>query len=370
LVQVSSSPNASQSIAMAMRLLVVGLYTVSLLKGSAADGHLASQSKWRACSGYASNIAYVTGIGVEYAPSWAGPVFRSELLNAGMSSAAELEAACDALLVDGQIGEIYEMSADNAGNNCTTCLRMAIYSATEGGLLVGTLSDTGSQAKWVCGKGVPPPAQPSCTVAGDSKWRACSGYATNIAYITGVGLDYSPGWAGAVNRSELLNAGMSSDAELDAACDALLADGQIGEIYEMSADNADGCINCLRMAIYSATEEGLQVGTVSDTGAQAKWVCGKGGRAPVQPPCPEEPMTCGDVKDAFRAGNCCGNLNAPFSMEGTRRMTASTNVKHTASVATDVQNTLTRVKTESRAKAGGLEKKIQSLLKEYNTVRL
>lgn len=359
---------------MPLKLELLGLYTVSLLGRTAADGHLVTQVNWRACEGYATSLKYITGTNVSYTPGWASGAVRetSELLDAGKSSDSELEAACDALLEEGQVGEIYTMKAENCDGK-TDCLRMAVYATTEDGLLVGYEANPKDQATWVCGYGVPPPPKPECptpspsapapsTLQAQSKWRPCDGYATNIMYVTGTGVDYSPSWAAATSKNELLDAGKMSDTDLQAACDALLSEGQVGEIYTMKAENCDGKTDCLRMAIYPATEDGLLVGTVANPGDQATWVCGKDAMPPAQPPCPP---TCGEVKEAYKASKCCGNPTAMFKMDGMRRLAPSKTSEDSSAILARLDKELKRAKSESPAKADRLAQQVHNLLKDY-----
>merc|ERR1711976_72039 len=83
------------------------------------------------------------------------------------------------------------------------------------------------------------------SVAIQSKWRACDGkYATNLAYITGTDTDYVASWAKNPSKSALLDSGKSSNTDLEAACDALLSEGQIGEIYAIKEENDPNCSGC------------------------------------------------------------------------------------------------------------------------------
>lgn len=360
---------------MSLKLQIFGVCIVSLLGLAAADGHLVPAVKWRACEGFATNIKYITGINVSYTPSWATVKEESALLNPGMTSDDELEAACDALLEDGQVGEIYTMKPENC-NNRTNCLRMAVYPVTEAGLLLGIIDNPGDQMTWVCGKGVPPPTRPACptpaptpvptppssTLQSQAKWRACDGVGTNVMYVTGTAVDYAPSWAADTSKNQLLDAGKTSSAELQAACDALLSEGQVGEIYQMDPDNCDGKTDCLRMAIYPITEEGRILGTISDTGSQQKWVCGKGAMPPMRPECPP---TCGEIKDAYKASNCCGNPSAMFQMEGMRRLTPSVPEDGTAASLDHLAKALKRAKSESPAKASRLAQQVKNMLQEY-----
>jgi hypothetical protein len=283
-------------------------------RSDAAYSPLIQQAKWRACKGYATNLAYITGTDTTYKAEWAVNASQSALLDKTKSSYSDLVAACTALVGEGQVGEIYVIAKDPY---CTDgCMRMAIYPETEVGLVIGRVTDAGSQQKWVCGKSAPPPVQPPCPgdglyspVTQQAKWRACKGYATNLAYITGTDTTYKAGWAVNPSQSALLDKTKQSPSDLAAACNALVGDGQIGEIYVINNDPkcTDGC---MRMAIYPETEEGLLVGRVTDAGTQHKYVCGKAAPPPVQPPCP---TTCGEVKNAYKTSACCGNPEATYT---------------------------------------------------------
>jgi len=127
--------------------------------------HLVTESKWRACEGNTKNVKYITGTGVTYSPSWATATETSVFLDAGKNSSEQMQAACSALVKAGQVGEIYMMKPENAGNDCANCLRMAINSASESGLVVGTVADTSAQKKWVCATDAMPVVRPSCPTA-------------------------------------------------------------------------------------------------------------------------------------------------------------------------------------------------------------
>jgi hypothetical protein len=69
------------------------------------------------------------------------------------ATTAALQAACDGLLNEGQVGEIYQITKDP---NCTNCMRMAIYGASAG-VEPGRVPEEGA-TKWVCQKSAPPMA--------------------------------------------------------------------------------------------------------------------------------------------------------------------------------------------------------------------
>jgi len=209
---------------------------------------------------------------------WAVNPSTNALLDAGKNSTADLSAACNALLSDNQIGEIYVIKNDP---NCTTCLRMAIYDTTAG-IAPGRVSNPG-KATWVCNKGAQAAPVRDCPpIVPNSKWRDCSasGNPASVGYVTGTDTNYVAGWAVNPSTNALLDAGKNSTADLSAACNALLSDNQIGEIYVIKND--PNCTTCMRMAIYDTTA-GIAPGHVSNPG-KATWVCGKGGQAAAQPP--------------------------------------------------------------------------------------
>jgi hypothetical protein len=217
---------------------------------------------------------------VTYSPSWAAKVERSALLNAG----ADLEDACTALVKEGQVGEIYVVTQENDPGCAGTCYRMAIYPEKQVGKSFGTIA--GDSENWVCGASVPPPVLPQCLVNG-VKWRACDGYSTNVAYITGKDVTYSASWAAKVERSALLNAG----ADLEDACKNLVNASQVGEIYVVTQENDPGCAGtCYRMAIYPSSEPGMAIGTTD--GDSENWVCGHHIPPPMRPGCPTTCDAC------------------------------------------------------------------------------
>lgn len=125
---------------------------------------LTAESKYRDCSesGNVMSVGYVTGMDTSYTASWAQNPSKSALLNASVVQVAggnveattmALQAACDALLTENQLGEIYQISNDP---NCTNCMRMAIYE-TSAGENAGRVPDDGA-TKWVCQKSAPPMA--------------------------------------------------------------------------------------------------------------------------------------------------------------------------------------------------------------------
>jgi len=340
--------------AMALRSLFVVLCMTSLLEGSATDtGTIVDGVKWRACDGFATNVAYITGEDTDYVASWAMNPSRNALLNKG----SDKQAACDALLVAGQVGEIYVISQDP---DCTDgCLRMAIYPEAEVGMNIGTVA--GDSENFVCAYSATPPEQPECPtnlVAG-VKWRACDGFATNAAYITGEDTNYVASWAMNPSKNALLNKG-ASWSDMEEACEALLAAGQVGEIYVIANDPncTDGC---LRMAIYPETEAGMMLGTVA--GDSENWVCGYSAPPPEQPACP---MTCGEVKEAYRSSECCGMPNAMFDADASRRLSASSQTPSTATILSHMEEALESAKAESHVKANSLKKQMNSILQKYN----
>lgn len=210
-----------------------------------------------------------------------------------------------------------------------------------------------SSATWTAANGV---------VVPQSKWRACKGFSTNIAYITGTETTYVPGWGKNPSQSDLLNAGKSTVSDLEVACNALLSDGQIGEIYEMKPENTPNCTGCLRMAIYNASEEGLAVGYVSDTGSQKKWTCGKGMPTPPQPDCPMT-TTCGDIKKAYKESSCCGQPMATFTMTGKRRLAAGVQKDDLLSY---INTEMKRAKAGNAADARNLADEIKTMMQDFS----
>lgn len=194
-----------------------------------------------------------------------------------------------------------------------------------------------------------------------SKWRACKGFSTNLAYITGTDTDYVAGWAKNPSKNALLNAGKNSVADLETACNSLLSDGQIGEIYELKQENSPNCTGCLRMAIYNVSEGSLLAGYVSDTGSQKKWTCGKGVPPPPQPECPSE-TTCGDIKAAYRTNSCCGNPSAQFTMSGNRRLAAETQKDDLLSY---INKEMKRAMAGNLADARSLANEIKSMMQDF-----
>eukprot|EP00930_Biecheleria_cincta_P081815 TRINITY_DN7119_c0_g1_i1.p1 TRINITY_DN7119_c0_g1~~TRINITY_DN7119_c0_g1_i1.p1 ORF type:complete len:221 (+),score=42.73 TRINITY_DN7119_c0_g1_i1:98-760(+) len=195
-----------------------------------------------------------------------------------------------------------------------------------------------------------------------SKWRACKGFATNLAYITGTDANYVADWAVNPSKSALLNAGKSTVGDLEVACKSLVADGQIGEIYELAQKNEPNCTGCLRMAIYNISEGSLLAGYVSDTGSQKKWTCGKTMPPPPQPECPSE-TTCGDIKAAYRTNSCCGNPSAQFTMSGNRRLAASTQKDDLLS---HISKEMKRAKAENSDVARSLANEIKSMMQDFS----
>jgi len=210
-----------------------------------------------------------------------------------------------------------------------------------------------SSATWTAANGVLVP---------QSKWRACKGYPTNIAYITGTDTSYVPGWGKNPSQNALLNAGKSTVSDLEVACNTLLSDGQIGEIYEMKAENTPGCTGCLRMGIYNVTEEGFVAGYVSDTGSQKKWTCGKGMPTPPQPQCPST-TTCGDIKAAYKTNSCCGNPVATFTMSGNRRLAAGVQKDDLLSY---INTEMKRAKAGNAADTRSLADKIKTMMQDFS----
>merc|ERR1719506_1212511 len=100
-----------------------------------------------------------------------------------MNSSTQLQAACDAILTDTQVGEIYVISKDT---NCKTCLRMAIYAANAGSK-AGRVA--GSTSNWVCTKIAVTPPMRNCTKNATTWWttgttQASSGVAPLAAKAT------------------------------------------------------------------------------------------------------------------------------------------------------------------------------------------
>eukprot|EP00440_Ansanella_granifera_P024726 gb/GFBE01026851.1/.p1 GENE.gb/GFBE01026851.1/~~gb/GFBE01026851.1/.p1 ORF type:complete len:127 (+),score=29.24 gb/GFBE01026851.1/:1-381(+) len=101
-----------------------------------------------------------------------------------MNSTEELEAACTALLGEGQVGEIYVIGNDP---NCSTCLRMAIYNLTTAdnpGREVGV-----GAGKWVCVKGAVAAPELDCTTTtttGDTTTNTTAAASTETTTAGGV----------------------------------------------------------------------------------------------------------------------------------------------------------------------------------------
>mmetsp|Transcript_131259 Transcript_131259/g.238727 ORF Transcript_131259/g.238727 Transcript_131259/m.238727 type:complete len:226 (-) Transcript_131259:73-750(-) len=196
-----------------------------------------------------------------------------------------------------------------------------------------------------------------------AKWRVCKGYALTIKYITSTGTDYIASWAVKANGNKSIKSTLldnwESDADLEKACDGLVSDGEVGEIYEMKAENAPGCSKCLRMAIYPADPPGW----VSDTGSQKKWVCGAG-KAPPKQDCPKE-YTCADMKKAYKDSGCCGNPSATFVMPTDRRLAASPEVEDTSALLTRVRDALKQAKAAGPFAAHSLSQKLRTTIDAY-----
>lgn len=136
------------------------------------------------------------------------------------------------------------------------------------------------------------------------KLRDCSssGFPASVGYITGMDTNYTASWAVSPSKSALLNSG----SDLNMACEQLLHDGQIGEIYVIQKD--PNCSTCYRMAIYDM-DGGVMPGRVD--GATTNWVCSKPSATPVRA-CYDAQLTCGSVKTAYKAGLCCGSPSKDF----------------------------------------------------------
>merc|ERR1712100_970312 len=128
-------------------------------------------------------------------------------------------------------------------------------------------------------------------------YRDCSesGNPASVAYITGMDTNYTAGWAQNPSKSALLDAATvkvngtdkeATNMALQAACDGLLTENQVGEIYKITKD--PNCTNCMRIAIYNASA-GVSAGQVPEEGAE-KWVCQKK-RPPMATPMRDCPTT-------------------------------------------------------------------------------
>jgi hypothetical protein len=100
-------------------------------------------------------------------------------------------------------------------------------------------------------------------------WRDCSprAHPAHVKYMTGTDSDYFPGWA--TNKVSMTSALLDNskikingtDSALTAtavraACNAILTNTQIGEMYMIGAQAKHNCMNaaktCVRMAVYEA----------------------------------------------------------------------------------------------------------------------
>jgi len=110
-----------------------------------------------------------------------------------------------------------------------------------------------------------------------------------------------------------------------------------------------------------------------DTSAQCRRTCGgcPGERAPLFPSlCPKDDMnmsngmdmTCGDVKAAYKASNCCGNPTAAFSLPS-RRMTALSN-EEDDELLIDIRTALEHAKAQSSFHLESLSKQLLSIVNE------
>jgi len=192
------------------------------------------------------------------------------------------------------------------------------------------------------------------------KFRACDGFPANTLYITGADAgDYVASWATNSSQSPWLNRG----ADLEDACLLLVPPGHVGEIFILSEENQgpDCDRNCYRMAIYPEIQDGKLVGYVE--GDADNWVCGSVGMPPL--PRPDCPMTCGDVKAAYKASKCCGMPENPFDAAASRRLLGSHGVSDNAALLHDIRRALAQANARSPAKARALEERLLNIARAF-----